>query len=226
MLIASLIMPYFTNVSASELTLSQVIENIQASYPDAEIYIDSSNTISVFVPDPATNPYTYMSTNASSTRQKCPNGGTFIYRYHPPYLFLTSPICLPISKTYMPSEITSAVFQSMTVDGLASFILNLNSIGTAKDKIAEKVLAKFGIALSEAQILFIIAKDAYALYSYLNLHAFQRAMNNSSSGKVAIESTTSDGLVVLYYYSWNNNYVDASPWEDCSPEFYEGVYYN
>lgn len=206
--------------SSSVNSIDNVAATIQNTFPDSVIEIENG-IISVFIPEQISN----QEQKTSISTLYAPQGGSWTSFNPPYYYYLQTPVNLPILKTYLPFDQAKVLMTLLNEDGLFDYIRSLNSYGYLADAIASKVQAKFGIIFTIAQVTIALSADIMSLYNRVNQTSFNRAFNASSTGKVCVEYTTCDGVPVNYYSPWESNYVDDTPWSDCSPTFQFGVYY-
>lgn len=213
--------PLQVHATSNSVTLiDSVATTIQNTFPDSEIEIENG-VISVFRPASSRN----QQSRTTTTTIYAPQGGSWTNFSPPYYYYLQTPVNLPVLKTYLPFDQAKVLMTLLNEDGLFNYIISLNGVGLAADAIAQKVIESHGIVFTAAEIMIALSADIMSLYSRVNQTSFNRAFNASSTGKVVVEYTTCDGVPVNYYSPWESNYVDDSPWSDCSPVFQAGVYY-
>lgn len=218
-------------VNAEQASLDNVIAQIRAQHPNAEIIVEDG-VISVIVKQ--TEELT-MSLNqsvdqrstaelmATETTYYAPDGGTWS-GFSPPWYYLLNPTYTrPWSVVYIPHDEAEAIYEVLVDRSVFEYILEQANLNVPYNQICDMLDELFGIGLEYHQVAFLIAKVTLAMFDSFNRAGFRHAYETSSEHKVRVDFCTADGWSVNYYYAWEGNYVTNDPWQDFNPTFNRGV---
>lgn len=213
--------------SSRASSIQDAVEIIKNANPDAEIeVIDGIIHVNIAV-NQMTSPQNHREYNIQSneaTTIYAPNGGSWRDFAPPSYMTPGSGYTIPYCVIYLPGDKAEALFHTMSTTGLWDFILDNPLESAGAEAIKTKILQKFGISLSTIQIVFLYSASCVYLYDTVNKNSLDRAMSETSAGKVRIDYTTINDVPANYYYSWSGNNVTNHPWQEFEPTFYEGYY--
>lgn len=141
--------------------------------PDATIYRNADGSYDIFQSEPVLSP---VATRAS--QRYAPKGGSYTDLKNG---WITSLTCV-VYQTYLPRDNVDTWISDHN-DGMSDYIVGLvASLGLAQaDKIAAKVLSKYGISISISAIA-AIAEGVIFTLDWMN---YQQVITASDSGKMA-----------------------------------------
>ena len=171
--------------------------------PDATIYRNADGSYDIFQSEPVLSP---VATRAS--QRYAPKGGSYTDLKNG---WITSLTCV-VYQTYLPRDNVDTWISDHN-DGMSDYIVGLvASLGLAQaDKIAAKVLSKYGISISISAIA-AIAEGVIFTLDWMN---YQQVITASDSGKngILIEYLTNIGSGnARVYSSWTSSYVPMKPY--------------
>lgn len=210
------------NTYAAEVpdnSLDHTIQKLSQQFPNATISVDNG-TINVVIPQSDISRSTFAR-NQTATR-----GGSW-KGFTPPLEYILNPSLLqPYCIVFLPADLTEALVIAMGSQYIKDFIIDQLDLGISIEDIVLAVLARYGLALSYAQVFFLAYNAASEMYSILNIYSLNQALGDSTTGRVSIQFCTMDGWPTNLYYAWNSPTYEvyATPWEAFNPEFYPGDY--
>lgn len=198
--------------------LEETILLIKEMYPDAVVEVkDGVINVTASLPN-------VIQTRATS--EYAPDGGSYRGFVKPWYVSTDS--ALPYSMVYLGHEQTVALQLARSDSSLVSTVITWvagDLSASALEKVAAKIAAKYGVWLTRAGILLIVAVGTYEAISWIDQVMFNTAMHNCTLAqqKISITRTTTNGWPTNMYFAWNSNYVSCSPYESYNPTFYKGT---
>lgn len=206
-----------TSIDAYEKVL---YDNLPEDYkaviaPDAIIYKNTDGSYDIFQDAPVLS-----SAENRASQRYAPKGGSYSDLENG---WITSLPCV-VYQTYLPRDNVDTWISDHN-DGMTDYIRGLiASIGLkGADKIAAKVLSKYGISMS----LGSIAAIADGIIFTLDWMNYKQVINASDSGKngILIEYLTNIGSANARVYSaWTSSYVPMNPYGG-SATWHAGDYY-
>lgn len=202
--------------------LNNVITTIQEANPGAIITVEDE-VISVVVTnngDRTTN----FSNSVRSGSIYAPGGGTWD-NFIPPLVYqLDQNLTRPYGIVFLPANLTQILVDAKEDEIIKTIIDDGYRDEIGVTAIQEALLDASGNYYTETQIAFLAFDVSVGLFRVLNYSSLKRARDASANNKVRIEYCSSGGWPINYYYAWEGNYVDCTPWEDFEPRFRAGYF--